>query len=217
MLEALGGKDEVVNILADSSHPKARALMDRMLDSQYKNESFASTYTSVGLKAVDVLEIFSDVQQAKIFVQAMRSGDEVMLSLIRAAKDQIVLHERCGGTGKQLDRKTKEPTDMDCIACQGSGYTLKEGSLNAQELYFTLLNWKKQGGLINIDARKQVNNLNAYGNIGTTYGALPGGAPSVTHILKRADQMMLNPAPSEASTVGSYAASEMPEDAILTE
>lgn len=211
MLDALGGKESVIAILADSAHPKAQKLLDRLQSTVHAGENFATSYTSVGLKAIDVLEIFGDVQQARVMIQALQQGDQVMRSLIRAANDQIVVHDKCEGTGKILDSK-KQETDESCKKCMGSGYILLPGSRESQQLYFELVSWKKSGGMINIDARKQqVAVLNA--GQGTVVGAVGGGAPDIVQIIKRADQVQLALPAHESSKD----TDQMPEDVIEAE
>jgi hypothetical protein len=218
MLTALGGRETVVSILQESNHPKAQALIDRLSSMSYIGENFATSYSAVGLKAIDIVEIFANVQQARVFINAYMESDSVMRSLVRSAQDQPVVHERCEGTGKVIDRKTGQPTGKNCVKCGGTGYILESGSRESQQLFFELLQWRKQGGaLVNIDARKQ--QANFFGNgVG---GALPGQAPTAAGIIKRADQLMLPP-PSFSQELGSNQLNSnqldrMPEDYVDAE
>lgn len=219
MLAALGGKASVISILSDSDHPKAQLLIDRLQSSVHDGERFAVSYSSVGLKAIDVLDIFSTVQQAKIFIQALSEGDEVMRSLIRAAKDQIEPHDRCDVSGWIVDRKTG--AQVECKPCRGSGYVLVSGERDAQNLYFELLSWKKSGGMIQIDNRRQTVNMGGNGGNGLTGGYLPGQVPEVLSLIKKADKVLLPPvaASSEPTTVSetTVSVSVMPEDVLEAE
>lgn len=190
LMEAVGGKEQLVHLLTDSHHPKAAALIDRLNDTKYAGESFPTSYTSVGLKAVDIVQMLGEVQQARTFIRALMQGDEVMQSLIRKAKDKLEPHDKCDSTGKKLDRKTGDETTEDCGGCHGTGYILVDGDLQSQQLYFELISWKKQGGMINIfqDARRQSVHFDMPQAM-----ALPGHAPNVQQIIQRADNLMLNP------------------------
>lgn len=191
-----------MSVLADSGHPKAQTLLDRLNSSAHDGESFVSAYTSVGLKAVDVLEMFNDVQQARTFIQALTSAGDVVQSLVRAAKDDFTVHEKCDGSGYQIDRRTGEQTDMECLPCRGTGYILKPGARDAQQLYFELINWKKQGGLVQIDARRQQANVQVVGGAGVVVGAVGSGAPDVVQLIKRADQILTPPVPGQGQGQG---------------
>lgn len=199
MYELLGGKQHILSILEDSTHPKARQLIDRLQSSAYQGENFSSAYSSVGMKAHEMVEIFSNVQQARVLIHAITQADDVMRSLIRAASDQLELHEKCGGTGKVVDRRTSQPTDEDCLKCRGTGYLLLSGERQAQELYFEMIQWRKAGGLVNIDARRQSVSFGVGagagngGGAGMLGGTLPGQAPDVNQIIKRADTLALPP------------------------
>lgn len=217
MLTLLGGTERVVELLADSTHPKAQKLIDRLRDSQYLGENFALSYSSVGLKAPDIVEIFGDVQQARTFISALSESGEVMMSLVRAAKDQLEEHDRCDGTGRKLDSKGKA-TDVVCSKCRGTGYLLKSGARDAQELYFELIKWKQGGGMnLNIDNRRQQVNVGG----GGVHGVLPGQAPEALSIVKRADQVRGDynqPPQLPAAAQGPADAPEtMPEDVLEAE
>lgn len=193
LMEAVGGREALMAVLEDSTHPKAAALAERLMDSQYASESFATSYTAVGLKAIDVLEILGDVQKARVFINALLEGDHVMRSLIRRAKDKLETHTKCKGKGYIEDKGGKrEP----CVDCSETGYQVKPGDHAAQQLYFELVEWKKQGGMvqIGIDARRQTqNNTNNGGVMQVVAGTLPGAAPDVLNIVKRADQVLSLP------------------------
>lgn len=202
----------MVSILSDSNHPKAQQLIDRLLSTAHQGETFANAYTSVGLKALDILDIFSNVQQARVFIHAMSEGDKVMSSLIRAAKDKVEVHDKCKGTGWVIDRKTGETTNEKCVKCSNTGYILIDGARDAQDLYFTLIRWKQQGGLINIDARKQQANFFGGSGPGTAAlvpGLVPGEAPEITSIIKRADQQLIQLPAHAASTEANSMANSM--------
>lgn len=215
LLDALGGRERFLTVLEDSTHPKAQALIDRLRSTAYIGENFVTSYTSVGIKATDIVQILGDVQQARVFIGALMAGDEVMQAVIRAAKDQIDPHVKCRSTGWVLD-KDKNPTGEKCFECQGSGFILKSGARDAQDLYFQLLNWKKQGGMVNIinDSRRQ--NLNFGNQIGQLSGTLPGQAPDVQSLIRRADQLVL-PSATERPEMTAPEMPMMPEDAVEAE
>lgn len=211
MLTVLGGRERVVEILTDSSHPKAQRLIERLTDKAYIGENFATSYSSVGMKLHDLVEIFSDVQQGKVFIQALNHANEVVMSLVRAASDQIELHEKCNGTGWVLNRDGDQ-TDNECRPCRGSGYILKSGARDAQDLYLTFLKWKQSGGGVMVDARRQQVVVQG-GGMGMVAGALPGKAPEAHQIIKRADQLMISAPPA----VTEEAPNQLPEDVLEAE
>lgn len=189
LLSIMGGEESARTLLSDSTHPKARALLDRLTDGLHAGESFATQLVAVGMKATDVLDIVSDVQMSRELARAIGHAGDVIGSLVRAAKDEIVDHDHCNGTGWILDKEGNE-TERECKRCQGTGKILVGGSLQSQELYFELIQWKKSGGLVNIDARRQsVGKVDIF----TAGGADPGEPVDPNQIIRRADQVVIPP------------------------
>lgn len=187
LLAAIGGKPAALTILDDSAHPKAALLADRLRSPAHLKESFATSYVAVGLKAVDIVEIFRDVTQAKALIGAIASTDTIFQSVIRQAGDWFEPHDKCEGSGWVLDGKGQS-TGKECFKCQGTGQILRSGSLDAQNLFFELTQMKKSGALVNIDARRSTQTLTVYG------APSVGAAPNPVVVLQRADQVELKPA-----------------------
>jgi hypothetical protein len=199
LFEVLGGREHILSILEDSSHPKADKLADRLRSSVHQNERFSTAYGSVGLKAHEIVEIFSDVQQARVLINAISQADDVMRSLIRAAADQLESHGKCEGTGRLIDRTTHQPVEpeQECRQCHGTGYLLIAGDKSSQELYFEMIKWRKSGAMINLDNRRQTVNFPGGPQPPGGFGFLPGAAPEVMQIVRRAETLSLPPGSDE--------------------
>ena len=126
------GSHHWASILQWSSDPRARRLMEMMLDPAYQRFSMARLAERAGLKAMDLLDLFRRYHIAEAILIGCWHLPQVMEDTIEAALNKTDPCRRCDGL-KTVDE------GRICPACNGAGQVLKPGDKDARRLFFELV------------------------------------------------------------------------------
>lgn len=158
------------------------------------NYSFTSLLKDAGVGIEEFGDIFKSVKKQRIIALAWEAGEEVVEGIIGRAKDQLVRHSDCRGTGFVLDGEGNA-TDTPCFDCQDTpGWVVRHADSEAVDRWAEIVELKKGVGDNIFDNRKQQMNIGVFGV------QQLGGAPDITSIIKKADEMVYVPSSKQLTS-----------------
>ena len=158
--EAVGGRDNLVDVLATSARDTKQDILFRLLnDPSRSGDSLIKLCKDSGVTAHEVMSMFRDAVLAKGMVAAQMSMAEKLGLIAQDVAEKAHDHTKPCGCTLVGNPDTANP---QCDLCRGTGEIYKEGSLDHAKAVFDATGLTQKGGGVNVNV--QQNNVN--GNSG---------------------------------------------------
>ena len=140
--------EALYKVLSMSEVDNHRALLETMLDPDFRRYSFGRLCAERGVSLDEITQLFSQHYRNRNLIAAMMESHEVIKDLSSAAKNQKVYCKRCDGSGViatgQIDEDTGLPETEDCPRCQGDGQTVEKANPRDRQQFLDLIGMGKK-------------------------------------------------------------------------
>lgn len=125
------GEDELRSMMAYSGDPRAQRLLEMLMDPAYRGHTLAKLCEKVGLKVVDLLDLFRKFKWDVGTIDLYQQLPQIVKELAADAKSSQAACKRCDGEGKL---NLGAPEEKSCPQCDGTGQVRVPGDQQAARL-----------------------------------------------------------------------------------
>ena len=131
----IGGQDELKSMMAYSGDPRAQRLLEMLMDPAYRNHSLGKLCEKVGLRVVDLLDLFRKFKWDVGTIDLYQQLPQIVKELADDARSSQAACGRCDGEGTL---GVGESEEKSCPQCEGTGQVRVPGDPQARRLFLQL-------------------------------------------------------------------------------
>ncbi len=124
-------KEELGGMLAHSGDERAQRALEMLLDPAYPNHTFAKICGKVGLRHMDILDLFRRYNLHLVVIKMSRRAPKIMEDVAEDARSRMETCKGCQGRGVVNTKR--------CPQCEGEGRVRVAGDYRARKLMFEAL------------------------------------------------------------------------------
>lgn len=127
-------RDEIAAVLSHHTHdnPRVQALMERLLDPEYKDVAIGTLCANVGLSLHQVVDFFRKTKMDEGLIRAYKHVPDMLED---TAKDALRTEESCWKCQGEKEIE-KDGVKSLCPECKGKGAIVVPGNTDARKLMF---------------------------------------------------------------------------------